>query len=172
MEYKDLIVGKEYVVKGKLMDKATKKPLLVDGKEVTVESKFTAKEKNGSITLDFTFNASALQGKEVVVFEELYQDNVLVAIHVDIEDKGQTVKFKEVKPEQPKPEQPHQDKNTPTSEQPKEQVKEQPQPKKEVQSKIGGLPKTGADLTSWISMAAGALLLIVGGVIFLKRKNA
>lgn len=90
-------------------------------KEVTVESKFTAK-KNGSITLDFTFNASALQGKEVVVFEELYQDNVLVAIHVDIEDKGQTVKFK-VKPEQPKPEQPHQDKNTPTSEQPKEQVK-------------------------------------------------
>ncbi|MGG3726857.1 VaFE repeat-containing surface-anchored protein [Bacillus wiedmannii] len=172
VEYKDLIVGKEYVVKGKLMDKATKKPLLVDGKEVTVESKFTPKEKNGSITLDFTFNASALQGKEVVVFEEMYQDNVLVAIHVDIEDKGQTVKFKEVKPEQPKPEQPHQDKNTPTSEQPKEQVKEQPQPKKEVQSKIGWLPQTGADLTSWISMAAGALLLIVGGVIFLKRKNA
>ncbi|EFI65079.1 VaFE repeat-containing surface-anchored protein [Bacillus anthracis] len=172
VEYKDLIVGKEYVVKGKLMDKATKKPLLVDGKEVTVESKFTAKEKNGSITLDFTFDASALQGKEVVVFEELYQDNVLVAIHVDIEDKGQTVKFKEVKPEQPKPEQPHQDKNTPTSEQPKEQVKEQPQPKKEAQSKIGWLPQTGADLTSWISMAAGALLLIVGGVIFLKRKNA
>ena len=103
MEYKDLIVGKEYVVKGKLMDKATNKPLLVDGKEVTVESKFIAKEKNGSITLDFTFNASALQGKEVVVFEELYQDNILVAIHAEIEDKGQTVKFKEAKPEQPKP---------------------------------------------------------------------
>ncbi|OOZ79358.1 collagen-binding protein [Bacillus cereus] len=168
VEYKDLIVGKEYVVKGKLMDKATNKPLLVDGKEVTVESKFTAKEKNGSITLDFTFNASALQGKEVVVFEELYQDNILVAIHAEIEDKGQTVQFKEVKPEQPKPEQPNSDENTPTPEQPKEQ----PQPKKEVQSKIGWLPQTGADLTSWISMAAGALLLIVGGVIFLKRKNA
>ncbi|MED1406751.1 VaFE repeat-containing surface-anchored protein, partial [Bacillus mycoides] len=164
VEYKDLIVGKEYVVKGKLMDKATNKPLLVDGKEVTAESKFTAKEKNGFITLDFTFNASALQGKEVVVFEELYQDNILVAIHAEFEDKGQTVKFKEVKPEQPKPEQPNQDKNTPTS--------EQPQPKKEIQSKIGWLPQTGADLTSWISMAAGALLLIVGGVIFLKRKNA
>ncbi len=148
MECKDLIVGKEYVVKGKLMDKVTKKPLLVDGKEVTVESKFAVKGKNASITLDFTFNASALQGKEVLVFEELYQDNILVAIHVDIEDKGQTVKFKEVKPGQPKPEQPHQDKNTPTSEQPKEQVKEQPQPKKEVQSKIGWLPQTGADLTS------------------------
>ncbi|MES5896602.1 VaFE repeat-containing surface-anchored protein [Bacillus cereus group sp. RP43] len=164
VEYKDLIVGKEYVVKGKLMDKATNKPLLVDGKEVTVESKFTAKEKNGSITLDFTFNASALQGKEVVVFEELYQDNVLVAIHVDIKDKGQTVKFKEVKPEQPKPEQPQPDKNTPTS--------EKPQPKKESESKIGLLPQTGTNLTSWVSIAAGALLLLVGGVIFLKRKNA
>ncbi|PEE67971.1 VaFE repeat-containing surface-anchored protein [Bacillus thuringiensis] len=172
VEYKDLIVGKEYVVKGKLMDKATNKPLLVDGKEVTVESKFIAKEKNGSITLDFTFNASALQGKEVVVFEELYQDNILVAIHAEIEDKGQTVKFKEVKPEQPKPEQPNSDENTPTPEQPNEQVKEQPQPKQEIQSKIGWLPQTGTNLTSWISMAAGALLLIVGGVIFLKRKNA
>ncbi|MDA2340902.1 VaFE repeat-containing surface-anchored protein [Bacillus cereus] len=172
VEYKDLIVGKEYVVKGKLMDKATNKPLLVDGKEVTVESKFTAKEKNGSIKLDFTFNASALQGKEVVVFEELYQDNILVAIHAEIEDKGQTVKFKEVKPEQAKPEQPNSDKNTPTSEQPNEQVKEQPQSEKEIQSKIGWLPQTGTNLTSWISIAAGALLLIVGGVIFLKRKNA
>ncbi|PDY08119.1 TQXA domain-containing protein [Bacillus pseudomycoides] len=103
VEYKDLIVGKEYVVKGKLMDKATNKPLLVDGKEVTAESKFTTKEKNGSITLDFTFNASELQGKEVVVFEELYQDDVLVAIHSDIEDMGQTVKFKEVKPQPEKP---------------------------------------------------------------------
>ncbi|EOO67414.1 TQXA domain-containing protein [Bacillus cereus VD196] len=172
VEYKDLIVGKEYVVKGKLVDKATNKPLLVDGKEVTVESKFTAKEKNGSITLDFTFNASALQGKEVVVFEELYQDNILVAIHAEIEDKGQTVKFKEGKSEQPKLEQPNSGKNTTTPEQPNEQVKEQPQLKKEIQSKIGWLPQTGTNLTSWISMAAGALLLIVGGVIFLKRKNA
>ncbi|MEB9990718.1 VaFE repeat-containing surface-anchored protein, partial [Bacillus cereus] len=150
VEYKDLIVGKEYVVKGKLVDKATNKPLLVDGKEVTVESKFTAKEKNGSITLDFTFNASALQGKEVVVFEELYQDNILVAIHAEIEDKGQTVKFKEGKSEQPKPEQPNSGKNTTTPEQPNEQVKEQPQLKKEIQSKIGWLPQTGTNLTSWI----------------------
>ncbi|MED3681910.1 SpaA isopeptide-forming pilin-related protein [Bacillus thuringiensis] len=65
---------------------------------------------------------------------------------------------------------------TPMKEQPKEQskeqVNEQPQPKKEIESKIGWLPKTGTNLTSWISIAAGALLLLVGGVIFLKRKNA
>ena len=81
------------------------------------------------------------------------------------------MKFKEGKSEQPKPEQPNSGKNTPTPEQPNEQVKEQPQLKKEIQSKIGWLPQTGTNLTSWISMTAGALLLIVvGGVIFLKRK--
>lgn len=79
--------------------------------------------------------------KEVVVFEELYQDNILVAIHAEIEDKGQTVKFKEGKSEQPKPEQPNSGKNTTTPEQPNEQVKEQPQLKKEIQSKIDGYRK-------------------------------
>ncbi|MRB00292.1 VaFE repeat-containing surface-anchored protein, partial [Bacillus thuringiensis] len=48
--YKDLVKGKEYTVKGKLMDKATNKPFKVDGKEVTAESKFTAKEKDGVVT--------------------------------------------------------------------------------------------------------------------------
>ncbi|MEH7061766.1 VaFE repeat-containing surface-anchored protein, partial [Bacillus wiedmannii] len=38
VEYKDLIVGKEYVVKGKLMNKVMNKPLLIDGKEVTAET--------------------------------------------------------------------------------------------------------------------------------------
>ncbi|WP_371411550.1 VaFE repeat-containing surface-anchored protein, partial [Bacillus wiedmannii] len=50
VEYTDLIVGKEYVVKSKLMNKVTKEPLLIDGKEVKAETKFTAKEKNGFVT--------------------------------------------------------------------------------------------------------------------------
>nr|MBU6863873.1 VaFE repeat-containing surface-anchored protein [Streptococcus oralis] len=36
-----------------------------------------------------------LQGTEVVVFEEVYQDGVLVAIQSDINDVGQTVRFVE-----------------------------------------------------------------------------
>lgn len=54
MEYTNLVVGKEYTVKGKLMNKAINEPLLIDGKEVTAETKFIAKEKNGFVTLDFT----------------------------------------------------------------------------------------------------------------------
>ena len=61
VEYKDLQVGKEYNLKGKLMNKETNKPLVVNGKEVTVETKFTPKEANGSITLDFTFDATGLE---------------------------------------------------------------------------------------------------------------
>ncbi|OQR53465.1 VaFE repeat-containing surface-anchored protein [Bacillus sp. CDB3] len=158
--YKDLIVGKEYVVKGKLMDKATNKPLIVNGKEVTAESKFTAKEKDGYITLEFTFNASELQGKEVVVFEELYQDGILVAIHSDIEDMGQTVKFKEVKLEQSKPEQPQV-----TEKQPE-------QPRATKTAKSGVLPVTGGDMSMWFSMGAGLLLLALGTVLFIKRRDA
>uniref|UniRef100_UPI0035A32854 VaFE repeat-containing surface-anchored protein n=1 Tax=Bacillus wiedmannii TaxID=1890302 RepID=UPI0035A32854 len=161
VEYKDLIVGKEYVAKGKLMDKATKKPLLVDDKEVAVESKFTAKEKNGSITLDFTFNASKLQGKEVVVFEELYQDDILVAINVDIEDAGHTVKFKEKKLGKPQPEKPQSEK--PQSE----------QPKTGKTSKAGTLPATGGNMYfTWFSVGAGLLLLTLGAILFMKRRNA
>ncbi len=43
VEYKDLQVGKEYTLKGKLMNKETNKPLVVNGKEVTAETKFTPK---------------------------------------------------------------------------------------------------------------------------------
>ncbi|MEB4827766.1 SpaA isopeptide-forming pilin-related protein, partial [Bacillus thuringiensis] len=95
--YKDLVKGKEYTVKGKLMDKATNKPFKVDGKEVTAESKFTAKEKDGVVTVDFTFNAEKLQGKSLVVFEDLYYEKELIATHSDIKDEGQTVRI--VKPE-------------------------------------------------------------------------
>ncbi|PHB88277.1 adhesin [Bacillus wiedmannii] len=156
VEYKDLIVGKAYVAKGKLMDKVTKKPLLVNGKEVAVESKFTAKEKNGSITLDFTFNASKLQGKEVVVFEKLYQDDILVAINVDIEDAGHTVKFKAENLGKPQQEKPHLE-----------------QPKTGKTSKAGTLPATGGNTSfMWFSVGAGLLVLTLGAILFMKRRNA
>ncbi|TCD31444.1 VaFE repeat-containing surface-anchored protein, partial [Bacillus wiedmannii] len=95
VEYTNLVVGKEYTVKGKLMNKVINKPLLIEGKEVTAETKFTAKETNGFVTLDFPFVGAEQQGREVVVFEELYEDGVLVATHADINDVGQTVRFVE-----------------------------------------------------------------------------
>ena len=53
VSYKNLTVGKEYTVKGILMDKATCKPFLVNGKEVTSEVTFTAEKKEGSVEVVF-----------------------------------------------------------------------------------------------------------------------
>ncbi len=98
VKYSGLIPGKEYTVKGVLMDKATGKALMVEGKEITAEATFCASKDEGTIDIPFTFDASALAGKTVVVFETLYRDKLEVAVHADIEDEDQTVTFSE-KPE-------------------------------------------------------------------------
>ena len=92
ISYKNLTVGKEYTVKGILMDKATGKPFLVNGKEVTSEITFTAEKKDGEITVRFNFDGSKVTKQtDIVVFETLYRDGVEIAAHADIEDGGQTV---------------------------------------------------------------------------------
>ena len=89
--YENLVVGQEYTLKGVVMDKATGKPLLVNGEEVRAEKTFTPDENNASEVISFTFDASDLAGKALVVFEELYVGETLVAEHEDIKDLGQTV---------------------------------------------------------------------------------
>ncbi|OTO51993.1 VaFE repeat-containing surface-anchored protein [Enterococcus faecium] len=91
VSYQNLIVGKEYTVTGKVMDKETGKPLVIDGKEVTASGKFTAKTPNGKQDVEFTFNTAGLDGKKLVVFESMSTDNKEVATHADINDEGQTV---------------------------------------------------------------------------------
>lgn len=91
--YNNLVVGKEYTMKGKLMDKTTGKPFTVNGKEITASKTFKADKKDGSVDLTYTFDSSALQGKDLVVFEDLYHNNINVATHADIKDEGQTVHY-------------------------------------------------------------------------------
>ena len=94
VSYKDLPPGKEYRVTGVLMDKSNGKELLINGEKVTAEVAFIATEASGSVDVTFTFNATGLHGKEIVAFEDLYRENVLLATHADINDEGQTVKIK------------------------------------------------------------------------------
>lgn len=93
VSYQDLIPGKEYTVKGTLMDKETGETLLIGGKPVTAEKTFIAGKKDGSVELEFTFDASGLKGKETVVFEKLFYEEKEIAVHEDLDDKNQTVKF-------------------------------------------------------------------------------
>lgn len=103
VSYKHLVPGKEYTVKGILMDKATGKPFLVDGKEITSEVTFTAEKANSEVTVSFTFDGSVITKEtEIVVFEALYREGTEIAVHADIEDEGQTVTIHP----QPEPEKP------------------------------------------------------------------
>ena len=103
VEYKHLVPNTEYVIKGTLMDKATGKPFMVKGKEVTSTVKFVPDKTDGKVEVTFTFDGSAIKkDTELVVFEALYRDGVELTAHADINDDGQTVTIKVPELENPK----------------------------------------------------------------------
>ena len=103
VSYKHLTAGKEYTIKGILMDKSTGKQFLVDGKEVCSEVTFTPETADGEVTVSFTFDGSVITKEtEIVAFETLYHEGTEIAVHADIEDENQTVTIHP----QPEPEKP------------------------------------------------------------------
>lgn len=95
VSYKHLIPGKEYVLKGVLMDKSAGKPLQIGGEEIHAETVFTPETPAGETTVEFTFDSRYIKADtDIVVFESLYQDGIELAVHADIEDEGQAVKVK------------------------------------------------------------------------------
>ena len=99
VSYNNLKAGKEYTMKGTLMDKETGEPLLIDGKKVTKEVTFTPEKADGSVEMTFTFDGSALAGKTVVAFEDCLRDGKEVAVHHDINSKEQTIDIPGLKTE-------------------------------------------------------------------------
>ena len=90
--YNHLIPGREYTVKGILMDKSTGAALLVNGKEITAEITFTPEKAEGEIIVRYTFDGKSIKCQtDIVVFEALYCDGEELAVHADIEDAEQTV---------------------------------------------------------------------------------
>ena len=106
-----LEVGTQYKLVGWQMLKEENAELLINGKRVKSDYTFTADSETMKVEVAFTFDATSLDGKQLVTFEELYDlsnpdEPKKVTEHKDIEDKGQTITFKE-KPEEPeKPETP------------------------------------------------------------------
>lgn len=149
VSYKDLVTGLTYRVVGTLMDKGTGKEVIIEGKPVTAETTFKADKSEGTVEVTFTFDATALSGHDVVVFEKLYvstgdKDNkkeVELTNHEDLNDDGQTVKITDVP------------KNTPD---------------------ISTPVKTGDDtpILLYAGIAAGALLLAgIAAVIYFRKKK-
>ena len=120
VQFWNLIPGKEYTISGILMDKDTKKPLLVGGEQVTQSATITVNEDgtvtaangekttvieadlegesvSGTVDLTFSVDATSLQNKTVVAFEDMYHNDVKVAFHEDLKDLAQTLHFPELK---------------------------------------------------------------------------
>lgn len=113
VKWKNLEIGKEYEIRGTLMEKETKEPVMQDGKEVTAKKKLIPDTESGELWMEFTFDATGLKGEQVVVFEEVYLEEKLVAAHADLEDEGQSVTYKKEKPEEK--EEPEKPKETTTA---------------------------------------------------------
>ena len=64
----------------------------VNGVQIVVTKSFTPQESNGKTVVEFSFDATGLAGKTIVVFEELFDENYgLLIAHEDINDLSQTV---------------------------------------------------------------------------------
>ena len=92
--YTGLIPGKEYTVKGTLMNKETGEPVKnSEGKEITAEKTFTPEKADGSVELVYELDSTLLEGQTVVVFEDLLYNGVEVGSHADIKDEDQSVHY-------------------------------------------------------------------------------
>ena len=98
VEYKNLVVGREYTVTGTVhvggnAGRYKKGDVLkyADGTPVTKTVTFTAVQENGSVDVVFTIPASLIPKEKLVAFEDVRYKDVTVAVHADIEDEGQTV---------------------------------------------------------------------------------
>ena len=155
-----LEVGTQYKLVGWQMLKEENAELLINGKRVESDYTFTADNETMKVEVAFTFDATSLDGKQLVTFEELYDlsnpdEPKKVTEHKDIEDKGQTITFKE-KPEVPEePEKPE----TP-------QTPEKP-------SRPSDSPKTGdsTNVMAFVVMLLASAGGLAGTYLYKRRKT-
>ncbi len=96
VSYKNLIVGKTYTVRLVWMDKETKQPFLAEGNPIKAETTFVADKADGEVELNVTVDSDYFTKEtKLVAFEKMFENNVQVAAHEDINDEAQTVVIKE-----------------------------------------------------------------------------
>lgn len=111
VKYTNLVIGREYTLRGTLMDQDSGRPILdTDGRAITAETTFIASRKStddnkvteinektkhvsGEYKLRFVFDTRLLAGNSAVAFEELYHNGLKVCAHTDIYDDSQTVHY-------------------------------------------------------------------------------
>mgnify|MGYP002510231645 CR=1 FL=1 len=91
--------GEHYIIKGTLIDKATGKPFLDNGCEVTAELPFAAEGENCMEAIEFDIGHAVPDGTDLVIFERVYDaKGDLVARHEDMDSQGQSVSYRDPSP--------------------------------------------------------------------------
>lgn len=93
----NLVKGKKYELTGRLMDKSTGKPVIIDGKPVVQKTSFRAASENMNVKVYFRIDSTLIEGKDTVFFESLAHDSHELAVHADINDEGQTLHFPKIR---------------------------------------------------------------------------
>ena len=163
--YKNLTPNIEYTMVGTLMDKATGKILSMGGKKLTASVTFTPKTPNGTVVMEFTFDSTACEGREIVVFEKLLIKDKVVGVHEDINDENQTVKFTKDSPNPPPTPSFNNPSNNPSNKEPTPSNSNRPNPS-------NGIIQTGDNYTTIaIAMTLAVVALGVAVFFFKKKRN-
>ena len=157
ISYKNMLKGKTYTAIGVITNKTTGKALMgADGKELTAVKVFTADDTEGSVSVSFSIPEKEYRGKDVVIFETVMLDGVVVGEHKDLTDKNQTVhikkKYGRIELELDK------DKN------------------KDEDGNVSSVPKTGDDTHLWRSLlialiSFAAMAAVIAASILSKRRR-
>lgn len=92
VQYKGLVSGQEYEIRGTLMDKAARTKLTIDDKTIEESLIFTPNSADGSITVALPVDTSKLPiGTEIVVFEQVFKDGEPIADDKDFGNLNETV---------------------------------------------------------------------------------
>lgn len=89
--YENLFVGEEYVFHGTVMDKESGQALKNGDHPIISSTVFVPETPNGTVDIIFEFDSRELEGRTLVVFEELEYREKIIAVHQDLQDTAQTV---------------------------------------------------------------------------------
>ena len=99
VNFNKFIEGKTYTIKMSLYDKDTGDPIIdTTGESASCEytHEYSQSDKTAVMCPINAINYSDVKGKDVVVFEEIYFDGILIASHKDLNDTDQTVSYPEI----------------------------------------------------------------------------
>ena len=95
IKYEGVQYGMTHTIKSYLVDKTTGKIVQDDnGNDIVKTTEWEPKATQGSIDVEIPVTGKKLAGRTLVVFEEIYLGDAMIACHKDINDANQTIKVK------------------------------------------------------------------------------